>query len=134
MQLQALGGGGAGDPSGLQNVSQRIARAPPTLSLALLRVIAAAQGVIKPMAPAVLARLTPILLVIATRPSNPQFNHYLFESISAIVRYGADATPASVASFEQALFPAFQKILQDDITGAPRLLAGCRRGYEAGPR
>ena len=100
------------------------------------------------MAPVFLSRLTAIVLIVAERPSNPHFNHYLFEALSAIVRYassatgvwqavarralkrrwprascracrfGADPSPQTVAVFEQALFPAFEKILQADITGA----------------
>ena len=48
-------------------------------------------------------------------PSNPTFNHYLFETIASLVRYICAATPAAVDAFEAMLFPPFQQVLANDI-------------------
>jgi len=53
---------------------------------AILRTLTTVRAAVKPMAPVFLSRLTAIVLIVAERPSNPHFNHYLFEALSAIVR------------------------------------------------
>ena len=53
---------------------------------AILRALITVRADVKPMAPAFLGRLTAIVAIVAERPSNPHFNHYLFEALSAIVR------------------------------------------------
>lgn len=50
-------------------------------------------------------------------PSKPHFNHYLFESLCLSVRITCKANPATVSSFEEALFPVFTEILQNDVQG-----------------
>ena len=54
---------------------------------AILRTLITVRAEVRPMATGFLERLTAILGIVAERPSNPHFNHYLFESLSAIVRY-----------------------------------------------
>ncbi|KAI0248954.1 importin alpha re-exporter [Lactifluus subvellereus] len=63
----------------------------------------------------VLQRLVSILRVIARNPSNPNFDQYIFESISALIRFIGAAVPDSITVFEPALFPPFTEILQGDI-------------------
>uniref|UniRef100_A0A1A9VIB6 Exportin-2 n=1 Tax=Glossina austeni TaxID=7395 RepID=A0A1A9VIB6_GLOAU len=62
-----------------------------------------------------LPRLTGILSMVAKNPSRPHFNHYLFETLSLVIRIVCNAEPAAVTSFEEVLFPVFQGILQQDI-------------------
>lgn len=62
-----------------------------------------------------LPRLTEILSMVSKNPSRPHFNHYLFETLSLAVKIVCKTEPSAVASFEQALFPVFQTILQQDI-------------------
>ena len=50
-------------------------------------------------------------------PSKPHFNHYLFESLCLSIRITCKANPATVSSFEEALFPVFTEILQSDVQG-----------------
>lgn len=50
-------------------------------------------------------------------PSKPHFNHYLFESLCLSVRITCKANPTTVSSFEEALFPVFTEILQNDVQG-----------------
>lgn len=64
-----------------------------------------------------LPRLTEILTLVSKNPSKPHFNHYLFETLSLAVKIVCKVEPNAVASFEEALFPVFQHILQEDIMG-----------------
>ncbi|CAG2057629.1 unnamed protein product, partial [Timema podura] len=50
-----------------------------------------------------------------SNPSKPHFNHYLFETIGLSIRIVCSANPSSVSSFEAALFPIFQELLQQDV-------------------
>ena len=59
--------------------------------------------------------LKTILIRVCANPSNPSFNHYLFETIASLVRYICAATPTAVDAFEGMLFPPFQQVLQADI-------------------
>lgn len=70
---------------------------------------------VAPAAPAALRRLADAMLVAARNPSNPGFNHYLFESVAALVRLGCAADPGAVAAYEALLFPPFQAVLQEDV-------------------
>jgi hypothetical protein len=56
------------------------------MGIAILRTLMTVRAHVKPLAPAFLVRLTAILSIVADRPSNPHFTHYLFEALSAIVR------------------------------------------------
>uniref|UniRef100_A0A8C6PI52 Exportin-2 n=1 Tax=Nothobranchius furzeri TaxID=105023 RepID=A0A8C6PI52_NOTFU len=59
----------------------------------------------------------PPFLKPSCNPSKPHFNHYLFESLCLSVRITCKANPATVSSFEEALFPVFTEILQNDVQG-----------------
>lgn len=63
-------------------------------------------------------------------PSKPHFNHYLFESLCLSVRITCKANSATVSSFEEALFPVFTEILQNDVQGVSTTyrtdLSSCR--------
>lgn len=50
-------------------------------------------------------------------PSKPHFNHYLFETMCVTVRTTCKVNPSAVTDFEQALFPPFTEILQQDVQG-----------------
>lgn len=51
-----------------------------------MRVIVTARQALAPNYVAVLGHLTKILGEISKNPSNPKFNHFTFESISALIR------------------------------------------------
>lgn len=55
--------------------------------------------------------------VYSQNPSKPHFNHYLFESLCLSVRITCKANPTTVGNFEEALFPVFTEILQNDVQG-----------------
>jgi exportin-2 (importin alpha re-exporter) len=53
----------------------------------MMRTILAAKGGVGVVGGSVMGRLVECLHVVCKNPSNPNFNHFLFESISAMVRY-----------------------------------------------
>ncbi|KAG2159252.1 CAS/CSE protein [Suillus bovinus] len=80
-----------------------------------MRIIVAARQTLAPVYQQVLQRLVNILGVIAKNPSNPNFDQYIFESISALLRFVVSGTPSTLPTFEQTLFGPFTFILQQDI-------------------
>lgn len=61
------------------------------------------------------AALTALLHRVCTNPSNPSFNHLLFEAIAALMRAVCGSKPESVSDFQALLFPPFQEVLQKDV-------------------
>ena len=62
--------------------------------------------------------LSQILVRVSANPSNPQYNHYLFESLSALVKFvgGRKNSSANIVNtFESLLFPPFMDILRKEI-------------------
>ncbi|KAG1861107.1 CAS/CSE protein [Suillus subalutaceus] len=80
-----------------------------------MRIIVTARQTLTPVYQQVLQQLVNILGVIAKNPSNPNFDQYIFESISALLRFVVSGTPSTLPTFEQALFGPFTFILQQDI-------------------
>ena len=83
---------------------------------AVMRVTVVAAEGMAPYANVCIEELKTILGRVCANPSNPSFNHYLFETIASLVRYICAATPAAVDAFEAMLFPPFQQVLQADIS------------------
>jgi exportin-2 (importin alpha re-exporter) len=81
----------------------------------VMRSLATAQEDIIPVAQVVTKRLTETLGRIAKNPQNPQFNHFLFESIGVLVRSVCSKDPNATILFEALLFVPFNAILQQDI-------------------
>ncbi|KAI0684913.1 Cse1-domain-containing protein [Cytidiella melzeri] len=81
----------------------------------VMRVIITARSSLTEGYEAILARLVNILGVISKNPSNPNFDQFIFESISALMRFIVAAHPDTLPAFEQALFGPFTFILQTDI-------------------
>ncbi|KAL2612267.1 hypothetical protein R1flu_023959 [Riccia fluitans] len=63
-----------------------------------------------------LAELARILGEVCKNPTNPSFNHYLFEAVAALVRKACGKDSDQVATFENLLFPVFQIVLEQDVT------------------
>lgn len=84
--------------------------------LGLCFVCGAASGAqITAVAATCLQELARLLLQVAANPKQPQFAHYLFESIAAIVKH------CPVTAAEERLFPAFNILLQQDVQARPAL-------------
>ncbi|KAF8635563.1 hypothetical protein AX15_000213 [Amanita polypyramis BW_CC] len=81
----------------------------------IMRVIVTARQTLTPVHGDILGRLVRILGIISKNPMKPNFDHYLFESISALTRFIVAGSPKTLATFEQALFDPFTIILQQDI-------------------
>uniref|UniRef100_A0A668U0J5 Exportin-2 n=1 Tax=Oreochromis aureus TaxID=47969 RepID=A0A668U0J5_OREAU len=82
---------------------------------AIMRSFSLLQESIVPYIPTLIGQLTHKLLQVSKNPSKPHFNHYLFESLCLSVRITCKANPTTVSSFEEALFPVFTEILQNDV-------------------
>mmetsp|Transcript_33790 Transcript_33790/g.100617 ORF Transcript_33790/g.100617 Transcript_33790/m.100617 type:complete len:935 (-) Transcript_33790:308-3112(-) len=85
------------------------------LMKAVMRVIGFVGSAIEPVAPSCLQALAQMLVEVCKNPKNPGFNHYLFESVAALIKHVTAANPATIATFEQMLFPAFNLVLQQDV-------------------
>jgi len=82
---------------------------------AIMRLIVFVGTAVGPVMAAALTELSNILGMVARNPTQPGFNHYLFEAIAALVKFGCDGTEAGMAGVEGVLFPPFQIILQEDV-------------------
>lgn len=78
---------------------------------AIMRVTAVLKEEMKPLMGVYITQLTNVLLQVSKNPANPTFNHYIFESYATVIKFN----PGSVTDFENALFPIFEKIRQDDV-------------------
>jgi len=61
---------------------------------------------------ATLSPLAAILVAMSANPSNPVFNHYLFEAVASIVKICVPTQPDAV---ESALLPTFGQILERNV-------------------
>lgn len=82
---------------------------------AIMRSFSTLQEASMPYMGIALPRLTEILGQVSKNPSRPHFNHFLFETLSLAIKIVCKSEPNAVTSFEEALFPIFQNILQQDI-------------------
>ncbi|CAG8707166.1 4269_t:CDS:10 [Cetraspora pellucida] len=85
------------------------------LMKAVMRVIFTSRDDMSPYVGDILSHLNKILGEISKNPSNPRFNHYVFESIGALVRFNCSDNPIALQNFENMLFGPFQIILQQDV-------------------
>ena len=83
---------------------------------AILRVTSVAADGMAPYAPTCIEELKGHLSRVCENPTNPSFNHYMFEAIAALVRSLCASSPAAVDAFEAMLFPPFQYVLQKDVS------------------
>lgn len=83
---------------------------------AIMRVTVVAAEGMAPYASVCIEELKTVLGRVCANPSNPKFNHLLFETIASLVRYICAKTPSAVDSFEAMLFPPFQYVLQSDVS------------------
>ncbi|KAF9259931.1 Cse1-domain-containing protein [Marasmius fiardii PR-910] len=81
----------------------------------IMRIIVTARQTLTPGYEPLLTRLVAILTVISKNPSNPKFDQYIFESISALMRFVVGGSASTLSVFEQQLFGQFTNILQNDI-------------------
>lgn len=82
---------------------------------AVMRLSSSLQENVLPYLSLLMDKLIVILKRICRNPNKPNFNHYLFETISALIRYTVPQNPAILEQFEQLLFPIFTPIFTEDI-------------------
>jgi exportin-2 (importin alpha re-exporter) len=97
--------------------------------IGVLRIIVCAKGDLINHVSLILERLTFIIQEISKNPSNPKFNHYAFEAVSAMVKYVCAVQPNLVESFERSLSDTFQIILSHDVVGTKLLNQNSHRTF-----
>ncbi|CAE6534937.1 unnamed protein product [Rhizoctonia solani] len=93
----------------------------------VMRVIITARQTLTPNYLTVLTKLVNILGVISQNPSNPNFNQYTFESVSALMRFVCASNPQLVEQFEGQLFGPFTIIIQQDVDRVMRVIITARQ-------
>jgi exportin-2 (importin alpha re-exporter) len=79
---------------------------------AIMRVCITAKGTSAPFVQVLLEKVKQLVIKVSSNPTNPQFNHYLFEIIACLISNICPSTPAAVSAFEQSLFPVFEQMLK----------------------
>ena len=79
---------------------------------AVMRCIMFMESAFKDYAQLCLSELIKILQIVCQNPKQPGFNHYLFESIAALLKHAGAMD--LLTAFEELLFPSFMLILQED--------------------
>lgn len=82
----------------------------------LMRSLSVVGEGIVPVTQAVLDKLTAALARVAKKPWNPQYNHYMFESIAILIKSVCKAEPTATSSFEALLFSPFEMVLSADVS------------------
>lgn len=85
------------------------------LMRAVMRVIITSRQDMIPYVNVIMGKLTSILAIVSKNPSNPKFNHYIFESIGALIRFICPISEAALAEFENMCFGPFQTILSQEV-------------------
>lgn len=81
----------------------------------VMRALCVAEDDVLPATQHLIMKLTFALGRVAKNPRNPQYNHYLFESIAILIKSACSVQPDFAPQFEQLLFNPFQTILQNDV-------------------
>mmetsp|Transcript_22084 Transcript_22084/g.77407 ORF Transcript_22084/g.77407 Transcript_22084/m.77407 type:complete len:992 (-) Transcript_22084:120-3095(-) len=81
----------------------------------VMRIVNVCKTKVTPHIGPVLESLTAVLKRVCANPSQPHFNHFLFETVAVLVRNVCAENPASAADFEANLFPVFQGVLEADV-------------------
>lgn len=81
----------------------------------VMRALAVSQEDVVPITEILIDKLTAALARVSKNPRNPQFNHYLFESVAVLVRSVCSRNASATLALENLLFPPFQTVLQMEI-------------------
>lgn len=81
---------------------------------AVLRVIQRAQADVVCVVQPLIENLKKIILEVSKNPSQPSFNHYMFETIAASIYYICSDDRSKCGNFEKALMPTFMDLLERD--------------------
>lgn len=75
-----------------------------------MRVIITTRHVLLHSVPTIIAKLGLVINEISRNPSNPKFNHFVFESLAALVQFSC-TNPAYVCEFEKLMIDPFTRVL-----------------------
>ncbi|KAL3943514.1 MAG: hypothetical protein SGBAC_002409 [Bacillariaceae sp.] len=81
-----------------------------------MRAVSRAGEDVVPITGILFNQLAAALERVCKNPRNPSYNHYMFESIAALVRNVCSKDPSQTPQLEALLFPPFQTVLQMDIS------------------
>lgn len=81
----------------------------------VMRVIITSRQDMIPYVNVIMGKLTTILSIVSKNPSNPKFNHYIFESIGALIRFICPISDEALSQFENMCFGPFQTILSLEV-------------------
>ena len=81
-----------------------------------MRITVTAGGDVLGQAELVFSRLGNILSRIIEKPSNPEFNHYLFESLAGFIKSVYSPDRDFITPIEGVLLATFQTILDKDLS------------------
>eukprot|EP01130_Rhizamoeba_saxonica_P016728 TRINITY_DN7787_c0_g1_i1.p1 TRINITY_DN7787_c0_g1~~TRINITY_DN7787_c0_g1_i1.p1 ORF type:complete len:982 (-),score=176.56 TRINITY_DN7787_c0_g1_i1:71-2974(-) len=104
----------AGLFNALKNQSSQESLENHYIMRAIMRVLHVAQDASSTMLPECFTQLVNIIKLIYNKSVNASFVHFLFESLSCIMRIACKANPAIIQEFEEPLFPIFMQVLGDD--------------------
>ncbi|AQK63426.1 Exportin-2 [Zea mays] len=106
-------------PQIIQNLSTALgfpdSQENPYLMKCLMRVLGIA-NIAGQIVHEITAQLVGILMEVCNNPKNPDFNHYLFEALAAVIGRTGEQDPTLLPAFETSLFPVLQRILVEDIS------------------
>jgi len=77
----------------------------------IMRALSVARDDLMDVVQVVLEKLTAALAQVAKNPKNPQYNHFLFESIAVLILAVCTTDATLTAAFEHFLFPPFQTVV-----------------------
>jgi exportin-2 (importin alpha re-exporter) len=101
--------------TGLFSIVENVENENEYVMKCIMRALSSAKEFLLEVVQIVLEKLTEALGRVAKNPKNPQYNHYLFESIAVLIGSVASKDAAHTSAFEQFLFPPFQHILQMEV-------------------
>ncbi|CAF2526918.1 unnamed protein product [Rotaria sp. Silwood2] len=82
---------------------------------AVMRLSSSLNDAVLPYLNYLIEKLVMILRRSCKNPNKPNFNHYLFETITVLIRTSVSKNPGVLEQFEQILFPVFTPIFTEDI-------------------
>ncbi|CAF0901978.1 unnamed protein product [Adineta ricciae] len=82
---------------------------------AVMRLSSSLHECVLPYLNGLMDKLVLILRRSSRNPNKPNFNHYLFETITVLIRTSVFQNPDVLSQFEQVLFPVFTPIFTDDV-------------------
>uniref|UniRef100_A0A2P2I486 Exportin-2 n=1 Tax=Hirondellea gigas TaxID=1518452 RepID=A0A2P2I486_9CRUS len=85
---------------------------------AVMRITESLKDKVVPFAGGLLTQLVAKLKLVAKNPTKPNYVHYVFESLTVLVKSVCAAVDFNaVEEFDKNLFPVFQDILRDEVDG-----------------